>query len=32
VIAAQVLSERTGRIAARLMGYGGARILQDNCL
>ena len=31
-IAAQVLSERTGRIAAQLMGYGGARILQDNCL
>jgi phytanoyl-CoA hydroxylase len=26
-IAAQVLSERTGRIAAQLMGYGGARIL-----
>jgi ectoine hydroxylase-related dioxygenase (phytanoyl-CoA dioxygenase family) len=32
VIAAQVLSERTGRIAAQLMGYGGARMLQDNCL
>ena len=31
-IAAQVLSERTGRIAAQLMGYGGARMLQDNCL
>jgi hypothetical protein len=31
-IAAQVLSERTGRIAAQLMGYGGARILQDDCL
>jgi 2-oxoglutarate-dependent dioxygenase len=31
-VAAQVLSERTGRIAAQLMGYGGARILQDNCL
>jgi len=32
VIATQVLSERTGRMAARLMGYAGARILQDNCL
>jgi len=32
VIAAQVLSERTGRLAAQLLGYGGARILQDNCL
>ena len=32
VIAAQVLSERTGRLAAQLMGYGGARMLQDNCL
>ena len=32
VIAAQVLSERTGRIAAQLMSYGGARLLQDNCL
>jgi ectoine hydroxylase-related dioxygenase (phytanoyl-CoA dioxygenase family) len=31
-IAAQVLSERTGRIAAQLMGYDGARILQDNVL
>src|SRR5688500_4273644 len=31
-IAAQVLSEITGRIAARLGGYSGARILQDNCL
>ena len=27
VIAAQVLSERTGRIAAQLMGYGGVRML-----
>ena len=27
-----MLSERTGRIAAQLMGYGGARMLQDNCL
>ena len=32
VIAAQVLSERTGRFAAQLMGYRGARLLQDNCL
>jgi ectoine hydroxylase-related dioxygenase (phytanoyl-CoA dioxygenase family) len=32
VIAAQVLSERTGRMAARLMGYRGTRMLQDNCL
>jgi ectoine hydroxylase-related dioxygenase (phytanoyl-CoA dioxygenase family) len=32
VIAAQVLSERTGRLAAQLMGYPGIRILQDNCL
>ena len=32
VIAAQVLSEATGRIAAQLMGYSGARMLQDNCL
>jgi ectoine hydroxylase-related dioxygenase (phytanoyl-CoA dioxygenase family) len=32
LLAAQVLSERTGRIAAQLMGYGGARIVQDNCL
>src|SRR5262245_18702988 len=32
LIAAQVLSERTGRIAARLMGYRGVRLLQDNCL
>ena len=32
LIAAQVLSERTGRVDAQLMGSGGARILQDNCL
>jgi ectoine hydroxylase-related dioxygenase (phytanoyl-CoA dioxygenase family) len=32
VVAAQVLSERTGRIAAQLMGYRGVRILQDNVL
>ena len=32
VIAAQVLSERTGRIASRLMGYRGVRMIQDNCL
>jgi ectoine hydroxylase-related dioxygenase (phytanoyl-CoA dioxygenase family) len=32
VIAAQVLAERTGRLAAALMGWDGARILQDNCI
>src|SRR5829696_1200707 len=32
LIAAQVLSETTGRIAARLGGYRGTRMLQDNCL
>ena len=32
VIAAQVLSERTGRLASQLMGWRGARILQDNLL
>lgn len=32
VIAAQVLAERTGRLAAQLAGWEGARILQDNCL
>jgi 2-oxoglutarate-dependent dioxygenase len=32
LIAAQVLSERTGRCAAQLMGYRGTRMLQDNCL
>ena len=32
LIAAQVLSEQTGRIAARLGGYRGTRMLQDNCL
>ena len=32
LIATQVLSERTGRLAAQLMGYRGVRILQDNCL
>src|SRR3990170_4872865 len=32
VIAAQVLSERTGRLAAQLAGYRGVRILQDNVL
>ena len=32
VVAAQVLSERTGRLAAQLMGYSGVRILQDNVL
>jgi 2-oxoglutarate-dependent dioxygenase len=32
VVAAQVLSERTGRLAGQLMDYRGARILQDNVL
>jgi hypothetical protein len=32
VVAAQVLSERTGRLAAQLMGYRGVRLLQDNVL
>jgi hypothetical protein len=32
LIAAQVLSERTGRLGAQLMGYRGTRMLQDNCL
>ena len=32
MIAAQVLSERTGRLAAQLAGYRGVRILQDNVL
>ena len=32
VIAAQVLSERMGRLAAQLMDYDGVRILQDNVL
>ena len=32
VVAAQVLSERIGRLAAQLMGYRGVRILQDNVL
>jgi ectoine hydroxylase-related dioxygenase (phytanoyl-CoA dioxygenase family) len=32
VIAAQVLSARTGRLVSRLMGWRGARILQDNML
>jgi ectoine hydroxylase-related dioxygenase (phytanoyl-CoA dioxygenase family) len=31
-IAAQVLSERTGRLAAELIGWDGVRILQDNCI
>ena len=31
-VAAQVLSEQTGRLAAQLMGYRGTRMLQDNCL
>jgi ectoine hydroxylase-related dioxygenase (phytanoyl-CoA dioxygenase family) len=32
IIAAQVFSARTGRLAAQLMGYRGVRLLQDNCL
>jgi ectoine hydroxylase-related dioxygenase (phytanoyl-CoA dioxygenase family) len=32
VIAAQVLSERTGRLAAELMGWDGVRLLQDNII
>ena len=32
MIAAQVLSERTGRLGAQLAGYRGTRILQDNVL
>ncbi|MBM3679465.1 MAG: phytanoyl-CoA dioxygenase family protein [Actinobacteria bacterium] len=32
VVAAQVLSERTGRLVAQLAGYRGTRILQDNVL
>jgi ectoine hydroxylase-related dioxygenase (phytanoyl-CoA dioxygenase family) len=31
-IAAQVLSERSGRLAATLMGWDGVRIGQDNCI
>jgi ectoine hydroxylase-related dioxygenase (phytanoyl-CoA dioxygenase family) len=31
-IAAQVLSERTGRLAAELMGWDGVRIVQDNVI
>jgi ectoine hydroxylase-related dioxygenase (phytanoyl-CoA dioxygenase family) len=31
-IAAQVLAERTGRLAAELMRWDGARLLQDNCI
>jgi len=31
-IAAQVLSERTGRLAAALMRWDGVRIVQDNCI
>jgi ectoine hydroxylase-related dioxygenase (phytanoyl-CoA dioxygenase family) len=31
-IAAQVLSERTGRLAADLVGWEGVRIDQDNCI
>jgi ectoine hydroxylase-related dioxygenase (phytanoyl-CoA dioxygenase family) len=31
-IAEQVVSERTGRLAAELMGWDGVRLLQDNCI
>jgi ectoine hydroxylase-related dioxygenase (phytanoyl-CoA dioxygenase family) len=31
-IAAQALSERSGRLAAALMGWDGVRIIQDNCI
>jgi ectoine hydroxylase-related dioxygenase (phytanoyl-CoA dioxygenase family) len=31
-VAAQVLSERTGRLAAELMGWSGVRLLQDNII
>jgi ectoine hydroxylase-related dioxygenase (phytanoyl-CoA dioxygenase family) len=31
-IAAQVLSERTGRLATDLIGWDGVRLLQDNCI
>jgi ectoine hydroxylase-related dioxygenase (phytanoyl-CoA dioxygenase family) len=31
-LAVQVLSERTGRLAAELMGWDGVRILQDNVI
>ena len=32
VVAAQVLSERTGRLGAELMGWNGVRLLQDNVI
>ena len=32
LLATQVLSERTGRLAAELAGWEGVRLLQDNCL
>jgi ectoine hydroxylase-related dioxygenase (phytanoyl-CoA dioxygenase family) len=32
LIARQVLAERTGRLAASLVGWNGVRILQDNCI
>ena len=31
-IATQTLSERTGRLAAALMGWDGVRVIQDNCI
>lgn len=32
VLATQILSERTGRLAAELMGWDGARLVQDNVI
>lgn len=32
LIAAQVLSEQSGRLAAQLAGWDGVRIVHDNCL
>jgi 2-oxoglutarate-dependent dioxygenase len=31
-VASQVLAERTGRLAASLVGWDGVRMLQDNCI
>jgi len=31
-IAAQTLSQRTGRLAAALIGWDGVRVIQDNCI
>jgi 2-oxoglutarate-dependent dioxygenase len=32
LLAAQVLAERSGRLAAELMGWDGVRLCQDNCI